>query len=228
VISLSWGLEADLIRMAREAGAFVLVQVGEPAEATAAVAAGADALVVQGIEAGGHVQADSPLIELLRRIRPQVDVPIVAAGGIGDPASIREARNAGADAIACGTAFLAANEADVHPAYLDRLIEAEPADTVLTDLFDGGWPDAPHRVIRNDTHAAWEAAGKPEHGRRPGEGEPVASRAGHQVVRYDDSQPTRDTVGDVPQMAMYAGTSVRAVNRRESAAAIVERLAAPL
>jgi len=226
VISFSWGVDAQLIRMAHEAGAFVLVQVGGPDEATAAAAAGADALVVQGIEAGGHVQAEGPLGELLRRIRPQVDVPIVAAGGIGDPESIREARGAGADAIACGTAFLAAEEADVHPDYLDRLIEAEPADTVLTNLFDGGWPDAPHRVIRNDTLAAWEAAGKPKPGQRPGEKEPIAARAGHHVIRYDDSQPTRDTVGDVTQMAMYAGTSVRAVIRREPAAAIVERFTA--
>jgi nitronate monooxygenase len=229
VISFSWGVDAELIGMAHEAGAFVLVQVGDLVAARAASGAGADALVVQGVEAGGHVQAERELGELLQEIRPQTNLPLIAAGGIGDPASVKEARSAGADAIACGTVFLAADEADVHPIYLECLIKAGPADTVLTNLFDGGWPDAAaHRVIANPTFAAWERAGRPQPGNRPGEGEPVASRAGHQVIRYDDAQPTRDTVGDVAQMAMYAGTSVRAVNQREPAAAIIKRLSAEL
>ena len=122
------------------------------------------------------------------------------------------------------TCLLAAKEADVHPAYLDRLFRADAADTTLTTVFDGGWPNAPHRVIRNDTVAAWEAVGMPASGRRPGEGEPVGSRNGQPVLRYDDAQPTRNTVGDIGLMAMYAGTSVRAVDRRQPASSIVERL----
>ena len=124
--------------------------------------------------------------------------------------------------------FLAAEEANVHPAYLDSLIVSDAADTVLTTAFDGGWPDAPHRVIRNDTIDAWERAGMPERGRRPGEGERVASRKGRPVLRYDDAQPTRDTDGDVRLMAMYAGTSVSAVKEQEPARQIVERLASGL
>ena len=225
LIFFSWGVDRDLIRIVHEAGAFVLVQVGDLLAANAAAEAGADALVVQGIEAGGHVQAARPLGELLREIKPRIRLPLVAAGGVADPASIREALGAGADAIACGTAFLAADEADVHPTYLARLVAATPADTVLTTLFDGGWPNAPHRVITNTTVTTWEAAGKPPPGGRPGEGERVAVRGGKQVIRYDDSQPTRDTAGEVALMAMYAGTSVGAVTRREPATAIVERLA---
>ncbi len=99
-----------------------------------------------------------------------------------------------------------------------------PHTPTLTTVFDGGWPDAPHRVIRNDTVAAWEAAGMPARGVRPGEGERIASRNGRPVLRYDDAQPTRDTVGDVGVMALYAGTSVRAVDRRRPASGIVERL----
>ena len=228
VISFSWGVDAELIGVAHEAGAFVLVQVGDPVSASAATDAGADALVVQGVEAGGHVQAQRPLGKLLREIRPRVAVPLVAAGGLGDPATIRAARDAGADVISCGTAFLAAEEADVHPVYLTRLIEATPADTVVTTLFDGGWPDAPHRVISNQSYASWEAAGRPQPGSRPGEGEIIASRGRYRVIRYDDAQPTRDTVGDVTLMAMYAGTSVQAIDRPETAAAIVKRLAARL
>ena len=94
-----------------------------------------------------------------------------------------DVRPAGAAAAACGTVFLAAEEADVHPVYVDRLLAAEAADTTLTTVFDGGWPDAPHRVIRNDTVTTWESAGGPAHGQRPGEGEAVASRRGRPVLR---------------------------------------------
>jgi len=224
VVSFSWGVDDELIRLARGAGAFVLVQVGEVAEADRAVRAGADALIVQGVEAGGHVQSTRPLLELLREIRPRVQVALVAAGGLAESASCDEARRAGADVVGCGTVFLAAEEADVHPSYLSRLIHSDAADTVLTTAFEGGWPDAPHRVIRNDTVDAWEAAGMPERGRRPGEDEQVASRNGRPVLRYDDAQPTRDISGDVSRMAMYAGTSVRGVAERKPASRIVEQL----
>ena len=223
-VSLSWGVDPELIGLARDAGAFVLVQVGEADEAVEAVRAGADALIVQGVDAGGHVQATRPLAELMREIAPAVRVPVVAAGGIADAAGVEAALDAGAAAVACGTVFLAAEEADAHPAYVDRLIAAEAADTTLTTVFDGGWPDAPHRVLRNDTVGAWEAAGKPPPGLRPGEGERVASIRGRPVRRYDDAQPIRETVGHVELMAMYAGTSVRGVDGRRSASSIVEGL----
>jgi NAD(P)H-dependent flavin oxidoreductase YrpB (nitropropane dioxygenase family) len=225
IVSLSWGVDAELIGLARDSGAFVLVQVGTVDEATAAVRAGANALIVQGVEAGGHVQATRPLVELLREIRTRLRVALVAAGGIADSTSFTEAREAGADAVACGTVFLAAEEADVHPTYLDRLIAADAADTTVTTVFDGGWPDAPHRVIRNDTVKAWEAGGMPKPGLRPGEGEPIGTRNGRAVLRYAFTQPTRGTDGEVALMAMYAGTSVQAIDRREGASPIIERLA---
>lgn len=224
VVSFSWGLDAELVSKARDAGAYVLVQVATLADAHGAVGAGADALIVQGVEAGGHVQATRPLLELLREIRPAVDVPLLAAGGIADATSRGDAREAGADAVACGTAFLAAEEANVHPIYLDHIMRAGAAQTTLTTVFDRGWSDAPHRVIRNETLAAWEAAGKPERGRRPGDGDHIASRNGRPVLRYDFVLPTRDTVGDISAMAMYAGTSVQAIDRGEPAKHIVERI----
>jgi nitronate monooxygenase len=224
IVSFSWGVAPELIGLARGAGAYVLVQIGEPGEATEAVSALADALIVQGSEAGGHVQATRPLAELLREVASAVRIPVVAAGGIADAPGVEAALAAGAAAAACGTVFLAAEEADVHPVYVDRLLAAGAADTTLTTVFDGGWPDAPHRVIRNDTVTTWESAGEPARGDRPGEGEAVASRRGRPVLRYDDAQPTRDTVGDVGLMALYAGTSVRAVDHRRPAASIVERL----
>src|SRR5262245_27610553 len=70
-----------------------------------------------------------------------------------------------------GTRFLASNEAAIHPRYRERLVKATENDTAfLEELFDVGWPKAPHRVLRNKTVAAWEAAGRPPFGKRPGEG----------------------------------------------------------
>jgi nitronate monooxygenase len=202
--------------------------VGAAAAAVDAAGAGADGLIVQGLEAGGHVQGSSPTLELVREVRGLVRLPIVAAGGIADLIAVRRAMDAGADAVASGTAFLAAHEANVHPRYLDRLIGADAADTVLTSLFDGGWPDAAHRVIRNETFSRWESAGRPAPGARPGEGEHVATRNSKPIVRYDDAQPTRETSGQIDAMAMYAGTSVSSVRHTEPAVTITSRLASGL
>jgi len=144
VVSFSWGVDAALVGRTRDAGASVLVQVGDIHEAKAAATAGATALIAQGVEAGGHVQATTSLLELVRALRTEVSLPIIAAGGIADGASARRAIKAGAQAVACGTAFLAASEANVHPAYRARVLAAEASDTHLTTLFDVGWPNAPH------------------------------------------------------------------------------------
>lgn len=225
IVSFAWGLDAGLIAQAQTAGAVVLVQVGDVRAALDAAAVGADVVIAQGVEAGGHVQGTMPLTELLGELRSAVNLPIVAAGGIADAASARLALGAGADGVACGTAFLAAREADVHPLYLESLLRAEAEDTVLTTAFDVGWPDAPHRVIRNDTLVRWDANGKPPRGTRPGEDEVVATRDATPIVRYSDAQPTSATDGNVEAMALYAGTSVTSVRKVGSAAEIVQTIA---
>jgi nitronate monooxygenase len=225
MVSFSWGIDGELIRLAHERGAVVLVQVGDPERAVEAESAGADILIAQGVEAGGHVEGSMPVLDLVRALRERVRLPIVAAGGIGDASARAAAVAAGADAVACGTVFLAAEEADVHPAYVDALIRAGVADTELTEVFDRGW-DAPHRVLRNSTLRRWEDAGRAAPGGRPGEGEIVAQRGERSIPRYSEAQPTRRTEGDVEAMALYAGTSVAAVTAREPAAAIVRRLLA--
>jgi NAD(P)H-dependent flavin oxidoreductase YrpB (nitropropane dioxygenase family) len=168
IVSFSWGIDADLIGRARAAGTFVLVQVSGTEEARAAAAAGASGVIAQGEEAGGHVQASRPLLALVRELSATLALPLIAAGGIADAAAAERAMRAGAHAVACGTAFLAAAEADVHSHYRARVLAAGASDTELTDLFDVGWPDAPHRVLRNRTLADWEAAGRPPAGARPG------------------------------------------------------------
>lgn len=225
-ISFSWGVDADAISAARAAGATVLVQIADVPAARRAAEAGADVLIAQGIEAGGHVESRTTLAELVHDLRAEVSLPILAAGGIADAASVAAALGAGAHGIAVGTAYLAATEADVHPVYRDRVIEADGTDTELTGLFDIGWPDAPHRVLRNATFETWRANGSPPAPDRPGEGEPVATRNGRTVVRYSDEQPTHGTEGDIAAMALYAGLGVGAIARIEDAATITERLLA--
>lgn len=224
-VSFSWGIDGELIGQARDRGAVVLVQVANVEEAVDAAQRGASIVIAQGVEAGGHVQGTTPLLELVREMRAELDVPIVAAGGVADSASVRAAVSAGADAVACGTAFLAACEADVHPAYLDLLLGAVATDTVLTTIFDVGWPNAPHRVIRNATYAGWVAAGEPERDNRPGTGDVIANRDAIPVLRYSDAQPTNSTTGDIGAMALYAGMSVSHVRQVAGAAEITNTIA---
>lgn len=224
IVSFSFGLRPDLVARAHDGGARVLVQVGSADGARAAAQAGADFLTVQGVEAGGHVQSVVGLLPLLAEVRRAVSLPLLAAGGIGDPASARAAIAAGAVAVVMGTRFVASEESAAHPEYKAQLVRAQARDTVLTELFDIGWPSAPHRVLRNSTYRGWEAAGCPVSGERPGENDEVARG----VPRYASDPPGADTIGDTEAMAMYSGQSVGSIASVESAAAIVERFGAAL
>jgi nitronate monooxygenase len=227
-VSFSWGVRADLVARAHAAGCGVLVQVHDLASARAAADAGADVLIAQGVEAGGHVQGTEPVLDLVAAVRRQVRLPLVAAGGVADAAGVAAALAAGADAVACGTRFVAAQEAGVDPFWHGALIRAEARDTVLTAAFDVGWPDAPHRVLRNSTLRALEAAGSPPPGERPGEGEVIAWLGETAIPRYSDTPPVAGVRGELEALALYAGTGVDAIREVLPAAEIVERLAAGL
>jgi NAD(P)H-dependent flavin oxidoreductase YrpB (nitropropane dioxygenase family) len=226
-ISFSWGLQPELVERVKAGNVRVMVQITSVPEARAAVAAGADALVVQGVEAGGHVQGTIGLLPLIVEVRDAVTIPLVAAGGIADPGSAQVLLAAGADAIAMGTRFVASDESLAHPVYRQRLIEATAADAVLTDLFDVGWP-APHRVLRNHVYEAWEAAGRPPRGQRPLEDVPVAMASFGPVPRYAVNPPVVGMDGDIEAMAMYAGQGVGSIAATEPAAEIIGRFAAAL
>jgi nitronate monooxygenase len=138
----------------RRTGGVWIHQCGSVAEARAAHAAGADAVIVQGVEAGGHVRGTTPGWELLERVRAALpdDYPLLLAGGIAERADVARALEAGAEAAVAGTRFLLSEESRAHPGYRDRLLEAD--STVLTELFGTGWP-APHRVVPNAATECW-------------------------------------------------------------------------
>lgn len=153
VVSVFFGHDPKVVRELKAAGSFVIYQVGSEAEADEVVRDGAGALIVQGVEAGGHVRSTERLAVLLPKVREaHPDIPVLAAGGIHDAASVRRARELGADGVVVGTRFLLTPEANAHEAYKQRLVEAD--ETMLTDLFGLGW-NAPHRVVPNDATRRW-------------------------------------------------------------------------
>jgi NAD(P)H-dependent flavin oxidoreductase YrpB (nitropropane dioxygenase family) len=135
--------------------------VGSDTEALAAVAAGADAVIAQGVEAGGHVRGGVPALELLDHVLRVVGprVPVIVAGGIAGAADVRNALEAGAAAAVAGTAFLATEESGALAGYKARLVRSD--ETVLTELFGMGWPRAPHRVLHNGATRRWLTADDP-------------------------------------------------------------------
>jgi NAD(P)H-dependent flavin oxidoreductase YrpB (nitropropane dioxygenase family) len=131
----------------------------------------------------------------------------------------------GAQAGWIGTRFLASHEADVHPRYRERLIAAAETDTVYGGLYDGGWPNAPHRTLRNATWDDWVAAGRPPTGERPGEGEVLATIGERAMRRYDSASPVAAAEGDIEALSLWAGQGVAQVRGPQSAADIVRDLA---
>ena len=228
IISCFWGDPAPYIPAVHAAGGFVLHTVGSVSEAKTAVASGADVIVAQGWEAGGHVRGEVALSVLVPAVCDAVGpTPVVAAGGIADGRGVAAALALGADGVWLGTRFLAAHEARVDPLYQARLLEASESDTVYTTLFDIGWPSAAHRVLRNSTVEHWLAAGQPTAPSRPGEGEVIAIGAkGQPVLRYSDTPPVAGATGDLEALALYAGQCAGLIWDVRPAAEIVQELVA--
>lgn len=130
---------------------------GSAAEARLAVAAGADGVIAQGVEAGGHVRGTIPSLDLLEQVRAAVPsgYPVLLAGGIAEKADVARALEAGAVAAIAGTRFVASKESGAHSGYKQRIVDG--SETVMTDLFGLGWPKAPHRVLRNSATERWLA-----------------------------------------------------------------------
>lgn len=231
VLVLFWGDPGPFVAEAHRSGVKVFVQVGDLDEARAAKAAGVDAVIAQGIEAGGHVKARTSVWEFLPAAADALaPLPVLASGGIGDGAGIARALRLGAQGVSLGTRFVASEEAWIHRAYKDRVVKSRAEDTLYTTLFDVGWP-APHRVIRNQAVKEWEAAGRPPSGKRPGEGTTIGTL---KYAGSDDAQPWPRYApgmilptfeGNLELAPMWAGESCSVVKRIQPAGDVVRALA---
>lgn len=207
-----------LVESVHSGGALACWQVSSLAEAVAAVRAGCDLIVVQGTEAGGHVRGEESLLTLLPAVLDHIEVPIIAAGGIGSPRAMAAALAAGASAVRVGTRFVATRESGAHPVYVEALVKAKPSDTVITEAFSGMWPDAPHRVLRSCIAAAEAYEGDVV-------GELDLGDSVLPIARFSVPTPTVNTRGRIEAMALYAGESVGAVTGVQAAADVVRELA---
>ena len=218
-------------------------QAGSVGEARAAHAAGADAVIVQGVEAGGHVRGTEPGLDLLAAVRAALPTgfPLLLAGGIAGPDDVVRALDAGAVAAVCGTRFLMSEESGAAPGYKQRLVDG--SETVLTELFGVGWPGA-HRVLPNEATRRWlvrdprgptvvrlaNRLARPVMARAPESAQGWLLR--HQAVGVPFFAPV-PAVGDVPEHVLetsplYAGGTVSRIHDIRPAASIVRDLAGPL
>jgi nitronate monooxygenase len=214
-----------------------LHQCGSVEEARRAQAAGADGVIVQGVEAGGHVRGTTPALKLLEEVRAALprEYPVLLAGGIATRDDVQAVLEAGAEAAVAGTRFLLSEESRAHALYKERLLGAD--ETLLTELFGAGWP-APHRVVPN---AATERWGDPPRINRvlnhllvPGvRYAPPALQARMIQAQRPDSRllspagPTDDGPATlVDAGALYAGETVARIDEVRPAAELVRDLAA--
>ena len=228
-ITFSWGQAPELMRQAQERGIKVGVQVANISGAEQALTDGADFLICQGVEAGGHVQSSTALERLLADVVPLAQgIPVVAAGGITDRDDIDRVISLGASGVMLGTRFVATAESPAHQLYKDKLTESKADDTAYTICFDVGWQKATHRVLRNGTLNKWEAAGCPPTGSKPGEQDVVATHPnGTKLLRYDDSPPLKSMTGDVLDCCLYAGRGVEKIADVPTVSELVDSLWRP-
>lgn len=221
-----WEVDPEAVRRATAAGCRVLYQVGSVADAQAAEAAGADVVIAQGVEAGGHVRGTVSSLVLLPQVVRAVGVPVVGSGGFATGAGLAAALALGAQGIHCGTAFLATEESFAHDLHKRRVVEAGSDDTVHTDAFAINWPPgSPVRVLAGPLT---ERLGTNLFGHHPDRIPPeiVAEEEGRPIYLYSTDSPLRSMTGDLDRLALFAGQSAGAVERIEPAAAVVERIVA--
>lgn len=218
VVSISFGDVSPWARPVRDAGARLVVQVRTGAEAVGALSAGADALVAQGTEAGGHTGFLGTLTVLQVVLAAVADspVPVLAAGGIATGGAVAGTLVMGAAGAWIGSALSATEEADGSPARKERLLHAAETDTVHTRVFDialaAGYPvQTPGRALRNRFTGQWH---------------------GHEAELTACLPAERDRLlraraaDDLDVYHIYVGQAIGLVHAVEPAAAVIGRLAA--
>ena len=218
IIAFAWPRpEQDLkpfIKRVHDAGAKVTFMVGGVPEAQRAAEAGADVIVAQGSEGGGHVglQASLPLVPMV--VDAVAPIPVVAAGGYADGRGLAAALALGAQGVLMGTRFLATIESPLHQNFKQAIVESDGHDTVLTEVPDIAsgvvWPGAMGRVRRNHFIDRWS-------------GREWALRR-DQAEALTGIKDARGR-GDVEETPLWMGQDAGLIGDIASAGAIVKRIA---
>ena len=211
--------DPSLISIVHGYGALASWQVGSREEAIAAEAAGCDFIVAQGVEAGGHVRGQISLLTLLSQVLDAVDIPVLAAGGIGTGRAVAAVLAAGADGVRVGTRFVAAEEAEAHPRYVEALIASDAEDTLYSDTFTYGYVGSPHRVLRASAEAA-----RAFHGEVVGESYDPETGTTVPIHHLEKVTASRHDSGTIEAMPHWAGESVSGVRGIQTAADIIDEL----
>jgi nitronate monooxygenase len=217
------------------AGCRVWQQAASVEQALEAAAAGVDAVIAQGRQAGGHNRSIVRTMPLLRRtVRAVRPLMVLASGGIATGADVAEALAAGADGVWVGTRMVASAEAFAHPDYKNRLLGAHGRATAVTTAFGPEYPGVPYRVLRTDL--VRQVAGHEDRIPPPGPGDPPIGetvlfpftlRVPYPMPPFSAVVPTPDTTGRFDLMGFPAGEdSVRKIKAVKPAAEIIAEMMA--
>lgn len=206
VVALFWDIDPEVVRRLRAAGVLVVYQIGSVEEARQAEAAGAQILIAQGVEAGGHVRALTPRNELVSAVVRNASVPVLAAGGIVSGAQVVEALSLGAQGVVLGTALLATTESFAHDFHKQSIVGSRAGETILTQAFHVNWPRGANvRVLPN-------AVTRGEMGDPFTAPKQVIGKEGERNIwLFSTDSPQKNMTGEFELMALYAGAGSGAI-----------------
>jgi NAD(P)H-dependent flavin oxidoreductase YrpB (nitropropane dioxygenase family) len=233
VASFHWGHPApDHLKILRDAGISVWEQVGTVEDGRRAVEDGADVVIAQGWEAGGHNYGGLGTVAFVPAMVDAVGghAIVLASGGISDGRGMAAALSLGADGVWIGTRLVASAEAHVHPFHHEALVRAQGGDTVRSAIFGPEMPDFnPMRLLRNRVVADYtdrldEVPMQRDH--LPVIGETPFHGTHHIKRKFDVMLPVPETTGDYEEMPWLMGQGVGLVRDIRPAAALVEEMVA--
>lgn len=230
IFNIFWGESPDQLKAIEKLGGKSIITIGSPEAAQRACDMGASALILQGVEAGGHVLGEIKREVLLDKVlKLDLGLPLISGGGLSDSQDVSRTLDLGADAVLFGTRFAMTEESFAHPDYKKILINATAGSTIRTTCYDIGWPNAPHRVIFNSTCQDWEQSGRLPPGQRPGEGDPILKLENGDIFpRYFIAPPGENMTGTIEAAALYAGMGVSQINQILPVKDVIDNLMASI
>lgn len=229
IVSFHWGNPPmEQIELLKDAGCDIWVQVGTVEDGERAVGLGADVIIAQGWEAGGHNYGGMGTMALVPTMVDAVGdrAMVLASGGISDARGVAAALALGSDGVWVGTRLVASNEAYVHPEHHKRLLAASGVDTVRSGVFGPEMPDFnPMRLLRNKV--VDEYTDRLQDVPKKRDDEPVIGETNflgkkHLKRKFDVMLPTPETTGGWEEMAWLSGQGVGLIHDVRPAAKIVE------